>query len=124
MKKKLFALLLAFAMVVTMLPAGFSFGVSAASHEHTDHTGWTALESAGYTLSGGNYYLSGDFTAAEQININGDVTLCLAGHTLDMGVYIVWISAGSHSCLDRLCWYRLGSGFGQRYYLCWGQQQT
>ena len=51
---------------------------------HTDHTGWTALDSG--TLSEGNYYLESDiWRGPSGLTVTGDATLCLNGHSLACG---------------------------------------
>ena len=51
---------------------------------HTDHTGWTALDSG--TLSEGNYYLESDiWRGPNGLTVTGDATLCLNGHSLACG---------------------------------------
>lgn len=55
-------------------------------------------EQRGYVLSQGEYYLYGDITLSDAaILINGDVKLCLNGHTIDRanktgGIdYVIWV---------------------------------
>ncbi len=61
-------------------------------HDHADGTSfdkkWTAT---GGSVSSGLYFLSGDITATGSIKISAgeEVTLCLNGHTLDMGSYYI-----------------------------------
>ena len=45
---------------------------------------YTALSTPGSTLSAGRYYLTGDATTSGDLEIKGDVYLCLHGHTLDL----------------------------------------
>ena len=65
--------------------------------EHGTHEGYTslqtALETSGYTLASGNYYLADDVKLGQYnvqnpteyiLTIRGDVTLCLNGHVLDL----------------------------------------
>ena len=88
MRKRIFSLLTALALCLSLLPAT----ASAADHDHTDGT-WTALTAGTTTLSGGKYYLSEDVTCSggdhTPITVTGTVTLCLNGHVLDLsGQYI------------------------------------
>jgi hypothetical protein len=49
----------------------------------------TALTTKTKTLTGGDYYLSGDITATSKITVNGSVNLCLNGYTLTLsGTFI------------------------------------
>ena len=65
--------------------------------EHGTHEGYTslqtALETSGYTLASGNYYLAEDVKLGQYdpenptqyiLTIQGNVTLCLNGHVLDL----------------------------------------
>ncbi len=53
-----------------------------------NHTGWTALtkDIARNPLTGGMYYLDGDVELDKALEINGDVTLCLHEHKLELKV--------------------------------------
>ncbi len=52
--------------------------------EHMPDVNYTALSTPGSTLSAGRYYLTGDATTSGDLEIEGDVYLCLHGHTLDL----------------------------------------
>ena len=85
MKKALVALLAAVFVLCAALsfalwmPAGMA---SAETVDHAGHAHWTQIAADGGTLSGGDYYLSGDVTLTENLTIGGAVTLCLNGHML------------------------------------------
>ena len=129
MKRKILALLLSVAMVLSLFP-----GYAAASrertveslsvveedsgdHAHGLHTGseetvtfTRVLTSADMvpqygkvSLTDGAYVLGEDISLADVagLNIEGSVTLCLAGHDLDMGANYIGFS-GSNSTL-RIC---------------------
>ena len=86
MKKRIFSLLLALCLAVGLLPT------VAYAEGGTSHEGWTeltieVLESCGYRLLNGNYYLGKDISVDTCVNIgNGinaaDVTLDLNGYKL------------------------------------------
>ena len=66
--------------------------------EHGTHTGWTPLSgtiSSNSFYQDGNYYLNGNRTTYSDITINRDVTLCLNGHTLNMGANTLTVSSGA-----------------------------
>ncbi len=69
-----------------------------APHTHTGVEGefveWTTT--SGKVSTSGNYYLAEDITATGEISIpkNGTVTLCLNGHTLDMGSNYIVVDEG------------------------------
>ena len=85
MKKALVALLAAVFVLCAAqsfalwMPAGMA---SAETVDHAGHAHWTQIAADGGTLSGGDYYLSGDVTLTENLTIGGAVTLCLNGHML------------------------------------------
>ena len=58
---------------------------STGTAEHSGHTGWTQLRNSTQTITDGNYYLSGNVTSTYGITVSGSVTLCLNGHTLNIG---------------------------------------
>ena len=71
---------------------------STGTAEHGTHSGWTPLSrtiSSNSFYQDGNYYLNSDVSAYQGITINYDVTLCLNGHTLDMGTYTLTVSSGA-----------------------------
>lgn len=81
--KRIASLLLAVCMVWGLLP---QLRLPArAAEEHNGHTGWTQLRSSTSTITGGNYYLSGNVEPIYGITVSGNVTLCLNGHTLNIG---------------------------------------
>ena len=72
------------------LPAGTA--------DHSNHTGWTPLSgtiSSNSFYQNGNYYLNSDVSTYQGITINYDVTLCLNGHTLNMGTNTLTVSSGA-----------------------------
>ena len=99
--KKRFLLL---AAVLIICVAALAMPASAA--EHADHSGWTELTAdklseLNHNLSTGSYYLSGDVTATDVITINGEVTLCLNGHVLNLNENCIFVN-GSGATLT-LC---------------------
>ncbi len=72
MKKRIPVLILVMLIVINMMP----MAVLAADPPDVE------LPSSGGTLIGGQYYLAGDVTLADNITIGGDVTLELNGYTL------------------------------------------
>ena len=66
--------------------------------EHSNHTSWTQLNgtiNSNKFYQNGNYYLNSDVSTYQGITINYDVTLCLNGHTLDMGANTLTVSSGA-----------------------------
>ncbi len=49
-----------------------------------NHDGWTKLDNTMTSLGEGMYFLENAVTISQTIEINGDVTLCLNGQTLEM----------------------------------------
>ena len=94
MKKRLFSIFCALVLCLALLP-GMAMPASAANCDGTHSDGWTALTAAGGDLSSGKYYLSGDVTATGVITINGNVTLCLNGHVLDLNGHYINVSSGA-----------------------------
>ena len=84
--KRIASLLLAVCMVWGLLP---QLRLPArAAEEHNGHTGWTQLNgtiSNNSFYQNGNYYLTCDVTTNGSITIGYNVTLCLNGHTLNIG---------------------------------------
>ena len=82
-KTKLVALLLAVAMVVSLVP-----GVSAAAvgcPAHTDVTTWTEIAADTWTggaIADGHYKLTGDQTLASALTVAGNVCIDLAGYNI------------------------------------------
>lgn len=71
--------------------------------EHGTHSGWTPLSgtiSSGKFYQHGEYYLTTSATAYSDITINYDVTLCLNGHTLDMGANTLTVSGATLTICD------------------------
>ena len=71
---------------------------STGTADHSNHTGWTPLSgtiSSSKFYQDGNYYLNSDASTYQAITISNDVTLCLNGHTLDMGTYTLTVSSGA-----------------------------
>lgn len=89
--RKYISLLLALCMVVSILPAT---ALAADGNCTGNHSGWTALSGSISSLSG-NCYLNSDVSTYQGITINYDVTLCLNGHTLDMGAKTLTVSSGA-----------------------------
>lgn len=91
--KRIASLLLAVCMVWGLLP---QLRLPArAAEEHGSHTSWTQLKNSTSTINGGNYYLNSTVTANKSITVNGNVTLCLKGYTLDMGTNTLTVSNGA-----------------------------
>ena len=87
-------------MVLAMLPA-MSVPAAAADGNCTgDHSGWTELTSPSGTLTGGKYYLTGNVTASGEIRIQGDVTLCLNGYTLNLAGKALCVDSGNFTLCD------------------------
>lgn len=81
--KRIASLLLAVCMVWGLLP---QLRLPArAAEEHDSHTGWMQLGKSTSTINDGNYYLSGNVEPTFGITVSGNVTLCLNGHTLNIG---------------------------------------
>ena len=99
MRKRIFSLLTALALCLSLLPAT----ASAADHgDHPDTAGWTELTAevlAGqnYILSAGSYYLAEDvdYQSRGNIAITGDVTLCLNGHVLNLGGKYIYVGSNA-----------------------------
>lgn len=76
---------------------------STGTAEHGTHSGWTPLSgtiSSGKFYQHGEYYLTTSATANSDITINYDVTLCLNGHTLDMGANTLTVSGAKLTICD------------------------
>lgn len=76
---------------------------STGTADHSNHTGWTPLSgtiSSNSFYQDGNYYLNGNRTTYSDITINYDVTLCLNGHTLDMGANTLTVSGAKLTICD------------------------
>ena len=95
--RKYISLLLALCMVMSLLPAAALAATT--ENNHGEHTGWTPLSrtisSSNSFYQDGNYYLNSDVSTYQGITINHDVTLCLNGHTLDMGAKTLTVSSGA-----------------------------
>lgn len=84
MAKRLFAWVLALAVVLSLMP-GFAQSVRAEGEDqHTDHTGWTKWTSpTTLPTAAGKYYLDVDVTLSAAWTVpTGHVQLCLNGHTI------------------------------------------
>ena len=90
--RKYISLLLALCMVMSLLPAAALAATT--ENNHGDHSGWTALSGSISSLSG-SYYLNSDVSTYQGITINYDVTLCLNGHTLNMGANTLTVNSGA-----------------------------
>ena len=95
--KKIFTLLI----LLLLLPVT----AGTQGDNHTDHEDWTQLtQITGNTLSAGKYYLSDDLTCnitgQSEITIEGEVTLCLNGHVLNLNGQILRVGSGAtlHLC--------------------------
>ncbi len=95
--RKIFTLLIL--LMILPVTAG------AQGDNHTDHEDWTQLtQITGNTLSAGKYYLSDDLTCnitgQSEITIEGEVTLCLNGHVLNLNGQILRVGSGAtlHLC--------------------------
>ena len=83
MRKRMLSWGLILSLLLTLLPVS-----AGAAADHSIHSGWTPLSGAISSNSfdqAGNYYLSNTITTNSNITINCDVTLCLNGHTLNIG---------------------------------------
>lgn len=79
--KRVFSILLAAVLALSLLPSA----ALAEGDEHGEHDGWTKLteEISGQTLTeNGNYYLTGNVSLTNKVEIKADVTICLCGHTI------------------------------------------
>lgn len=103
---KLLAILLTLAMVVGMFPVtAFAAGETAGTH--SSHDGMTAVtmgtsyikvgetEQASNTLPAGSYYLGNSFTLSGNLTIDGEVTLCLNGQTLNCESGYIKVPSGA-----------------------------
>lgn len=63
--------------------------------EHSNGVTFTRISSLSSTLSTGSYCLTRNVTAAGDITISGNVTLCLNGRTLDLNRYHIIVPTGS-----------------------------
>ena len=82
MAKRLFAMLLVVAMLLSFMPV---VGVAAEDtlDKHTSHEGWTAWnDSTTLPTEAGKYYLTCDVELTAAVTINANVDLCLDGHTV------------------------------------------
>lgn len=95
--RKYISLLLALCMAMSLLPA--TALAATTENNHGEHSGWTALSwtisSSNSFYQDGNYYLNSDVSTYQGITINYDVTLCLNGHTLNMGQNTLTVSSGA-----------------------------
>lgn len=99
--KRWISILLIASLLLTFLPTGGAAqaGTTATTHSHSGWTALSTLSSVGGTLSAGNYYLSSvtnTLSATGNINIDGDVTLCLNGKVLDLRGYAINVGSGDH----------------------------
>lgn len=90
--RKYISLLLALCMVMSLLPAAAL--AAGADDDHGEHSGWKALSWSISSLSG-SYYLNSDVTVSKEIQTSGNVTLCLNGHTLNMGANTLTVNSGA-----------------------------
>lgn len=104
--KRFFGILLAFCMVISMLPAAAVASAPGHSHcvcgktdctdtEHGAAADFQSLSTLNSTLNSAHYYLSDNVTADTDITISGDVTLCLNGKTLSMGDNTITVSGNA-----------------------------
>ncbi len=99
MKKRILSILIALAMVLTLMPE-VAFATDEHEHSYTDglcscgehngeHTSWInwgdgSEEKTSLPTTNGNYYLSYDVTLSSTWNVpNGETNLCLNGHTIN-----------------------------------------
>ena len=92
-RNRVLAWILTMAMVLTMTPvtafaeeewaatASADSPIDAHEHDNIVYNQWPE-NASGTILSGGNYFLTGDVTLTAGVQINGNVNLCLNGHTL------------------------------------------
>lgn len=68
-----------------------------AAGEHDSHSNnWMEFTAGTTTLSGGNYYLSGDVEySGTEITVSGEVILCLNGHKLDLNKQHISVGSGA-----------------------------
>ena len=90
MRKRMLSWGLILSLLLTLLPVSAGAAVN-----HSNHTGWTQLQSSTQTITNGNYYLNGEVTATYDITVSGNATLCLNSHTLDMGTNTLTVSSGA-----------------------------
>ncbi len=70
-------------------------------HAHDDGTVLdTVWTTTGGNVDEGTYYLDSDITATDSIWFRGNVTLCLNGHTLDMGINVLEMVEGTLTICD------------------------
>lgn len=97
LKRKTLAALFALSLLASLLPVGTAPAQAATQH---DHSGWRELSGAlnpnqasgnDFGFAGGNYVLTDDVYlgktsagATARIVFNGNATLCLNGHTLNL----------------------------------------
>ena len=96
MKKRILAMALALAMVLSLVPvvataepAAVTASPKAGTHTDAGHSddcgltsGWTAWDKADSLPTSGQYYLTKDVTLTGETQISGDLTLCLNGFVI------------------------------------------
>ena len=96
MMKRFLAALLALTMVLAMVPlavqaepAAVTKSPKAGTHTGDGHsddcgltTGWTAWTSTTSLPTSGQYYLTADVTLTNEVQVSGDLTLCLNGYVI------------------------------------------
>ena len=95
MKKKMYAILLSLAMVAGLMPDNtWAEDIPSThknhcicvtgeyNHEHDDTINWQPLSEINDSIESGYYYLDGDIHTTSEWSVNGDVNLCLNGHSI------------------------------------------
>ena len=87
-----FAALLSVMLIIGLMPV-----TALAAGEHDSHSNnWMEFTAGTTTLSGGNYYLSGDVEySGTEITVSGEVNLCLNGHKLDLNKQHISVGSGA-----------------------------
>ena len=98
--KHLYASILLVLLSLLALPVLMQLALAADPGAHTAHGTGEAFDTAWSVAAGevaaGHYYLADDFSGVSgDVIINGDVTLCLNGNTLDLGEYSIYPRTGA-----------------------------
>lgn len=93
MKKYLTVFVILLLISAVLLPSGDA--LAAERHFHPRISFDTALDNAAGLSSPGKFYLSADVKATADIVISGETSLCLNGHSLDMGSFSILVPDGA-----------------------------